>query len=298
MPEKIPLKVMPGKLIEYITDFPRVIGGGGSKANERAKFLYGKVVKKELQVTDTLTAELTKCIENSYRDVNIAFANEMALLCEDFNRNIFEIVELINHRHDRMMHYPGAGVGGHCLTKDPFLLLYGHEAYSDKNYKSRIKLVPNSRELNNFMPNHMVELMEDALREARKFVDNLKITLMGVSYKGDTDDTRNTPAKNIIESLMKRYHSHNIVYIAHDPYVKERDYDMTDLTDDINEAFSNSDVLIFAANHKEYYGLDLDEVREKMRTPIIIDGRNIFSKESVENSGFIYRKVGEGPNNH
>ncbi len=106
-------RVMPGKMIEYIVDFPRVIGGGCDEANNKAKFLYEKVIKKELHVTDTLTAELTKCIENTYRDVNIAFANEMALLCEDFNRNVFEIVELVNHRHDRMMHLPGSGVGGH-----------------------------------------------------------------------------------------------------------------------------------------------------------------------------------------
>ncbi|MFW9783648.1 MAG: nucleotide sugar dehydrogenase, partial [Candidatus Heimdallarchaeota archaeon] len=99
-------RVMPGKLLEFITDFPRVIGGGCDKANENAKFLYGKVVKEELQVTDTLTAELTKCIENTYRDVNIAFANEMALVAEDFDRNIFEIINLINYRHDRMMHFP------------------------------------------------------------------------------------------------------------------------------------------------------------------------------------------------
>ncbi|TXT66439.1 MAG: hypothetical protein BAJALOKI3v1_30098 [Promethearchaeota archaeon] len=290
-------RVMPGKLIEYITDFPRVIGGGCKEANKRAKHLYGKVVKKELQVTDTLTAELTKCIENSYRDVNIAFANEMALLCEDFNRNIFEIIELINHRHDRMMHHPGSGVGGHCLTKDPFLLLYGHDAYSEKNFSSRIKIVPYSRELNDFMPKHMVELMEDGLRQARKFVDNIKVSLMGVSYKADTDDTRNTPAKNIIESLMKRYHSHNIIYIAHDPYVKKRDYDMTELTDDIEKAVENSDVLLFATNHKQYYDLNLEEIKKKMRTPIIIDGRNIFDKKDVENLGFIYRKVGEGPQN-
>ncbi|MFX1308741.1 MAG: nucleotide sugar dehydrogenase, partial [Promethearchaeota archaeon] len=131
-------RVMPGKLLEFITDFPRVIGGGCSEAYERAKFLYSKIVKKEIHVTDTLTAELTKCIENAYRDVNIAFANEMALLCEDFNRNIYEIIELINDRNDRMMHYPGSGVGGHCLTKDPWLLLYGFEKYSEKNNKSKI----------------------------------------------------------------------------------------------------------------------------------------------------------------
>ncbi len=291
-------RVMPGKLIEYITDFPRVIGGGCYEANQKAKYLYGKVVKKELQVTDTLTAELTKCIENSYRDVNIAFANEMALLCEDFNRDIYKIIELINYRHDRMMHYPGSGVGGHCLTKDPYLLLYGHEAYSEKNYKSHIKLVPFSRELNDFMPVHMVSLMEEALQEARKLVDNIKVTLMGVSYKANTDDTRNTPAQGIIETLMKRYHSHNIVYIAHDPYVKERDYDLTVLTDDFNKAVENSDVLLFATNHKQYYNIDLDALKEAMRTPIIIDGRNIFNKNLVEEKGFIYRKVGEGPKNH
>ncbi|TXT67196.1 MAG: hypothetical protein BAJALOKI1v1_160028 [Promethearchaeota archaeon] len=291
-------RVMPGKLLEYITDFPRVIGGGCSEANKRVKYLYGKVVKKELQVTDTLTAELTKCIENSYRDVNIAFSNEMALLCEDFNRNIFEIIELINYRHDRMMHYPGSGVGGHCLTKDPYLLLYGHDAYSQKDFKSYIKLVPYSRELNDFMPVHMVSLMEDALREARKLVDNIKITLMGVSYKANTDDTRNTPAQSIIDTLMKRYHSHNIVYIAHDPYVKKRDYDHTELTDDLEKAIENSDALLFATNHHQYYDIDLDDLKNKMRTPIIIDGRNIFKKSEVEQRGFIYRKVGEGPKNN
>ena len=276
-------RVMPGKLLEYITDFPRVIGGGCREASERAKFLYGKVVKKELQVTDTLTSELTKCIENAYRDVNIAFANEMALLCEDFDRNIYEIVELINHRHDRMMHYPGSGVGGHCLTKDPWLLLHGYEKYT-----------VNGRNLNDFMPYHMVELMEDVFREAHKLVDNIKIVLLGVSYKADTDDTRNTPTENIVKVLQGRYHSHNIIYVAHDPYVNERDYKLTQLTSDFNEAVSDADVLIFATNHSEYYNIDLDDLRKKVRTPIIIDGRNIFNKNLLETKGFIYRKVGEG----
>ena len=284
-------RVMPGKLIEYITDFPRVIGGGCDKANENAKFLYGKVVKKELQVTDTLTAELTKCIENTYRDVNIAFANEMALVVEDFNRNIFEIVKLINYRHDRMMHYPGSGVGGHCLTKDPHLLVYGHRTYTENKYESKILL--KSRKLNDFMPEHMVELMEDALKEAKKH-DNIKIALMGVSYKADCDDTRNTPSEKIVSILKNRYHSHNIAYIAHDPWVREKDYKETELTDDFNTAVSNADVLIFATNHKEYYSIDLDELKKKLRTPIIIDGRNIFDRKELIEKGFIYRKVGEG----
>ncbi|MBY8984722.1 MAG: nucleotide sugar dehydrogenase [Candidatus Lokiarchaeota archaeon] len=287
-------RVMPGKLIEYITDFPRVIGGGCDRANENTKFLYSKVVKKELQVTDTLTAELTKCIENTYRDVNIAFANEMALVVEDFNRNIFEIVELINHRHDRMMHSPGSGVGGHCLTKDPHLLVYGHRTYTKNKYDSEILL--KSRQLNDFMPEHLVELLEEALKVAEKY-DNLKIALMGVAYKADCDDTRNTPTERIVLFLKRRYHSHNLEYIAHDPYVKERDYKETELTSDFKKAAKDADVLIFATNHKQYYSIDLGELKENMKDqPIIIDGRNIFDKKVVEGKGFIYRKIGEGSN--
>jgi len=287
-------RVMPGKLIEYITDFPRVIGGGCIEASEKAKLLYGKVVKKQLQVTDTLTAELTKCIENAYRDVNIAFANEMALLCEDFNRNIFEIINLINHRHDRMMHYPGSGVGGHCLTKDPWLLLYGFNKYTERLNESKIKIIPDSRKINDFMPYHMIELMENVFRESHRLVDNIKIVLLGVSYKADTDDTRNTPTENIVKVLQSRYHSHNIVYVAHDPYVNERDYNLTELTNDFNEAVMNADVLMFTTNHSEYYNIDLDNLKKNVKTPIIIDGRNIFDKEVVEEKGFTYRKVGEG----
>ena len=285
-------RVMPGKLIDYIVNFPRVIGGGCDEANKKAKYLYGKVVKKELQETDTLTAELTKCIENTYRDVNIAFANEMALLCEDFDRNIFEIIKLINYRHDRMMHYPGSGVGGHCLTKDPFLLVFGHRNYTENKFKT--DLLIKSRELNDYMPKHMVELMEDVFREKHMLVDNIKVAFLGVSYKADTDDTRNTPTENVIKTLRSRYHSHNIIYIAHDPYVKSRDYKTTELTNDFNKAVMDADVLMFTTNHKEYYHIDLDDLRKRVRTPIIIDGRNIFTKKIVERHGFIYRKIGEG----
>jgi len=241
---------------------------------------------------------VTKCIENTYRDINIAFANEMALIAEDFNRNIFEIINLINYRHDRMMHFPGSGVGGHCLTKDPWLLMYGLETYTPKKFLDRVKILPYGRELNDFMPEHMVELMENALEEADKH-DNLKISLMGVSYKADCDDTRNTPTERIVNFLKSRYHSHNIEYIAHDPWVRQKDYTETDLTSDFNVAVENSDVLLFVTNHKEYYSIDLDDLKKKMKDkPIIIDGRNIFDKKISESKNFIYRKIGEGSKNN
>ena len=124
-------RVMPGKLLEYITDFPRVVGGIDPESTRRAVALYRHIVKGPITPTDTLTAEMAKVVENAYRDVNIAFANEVARACERMGVNVFEIREMINARPDRHMHIPGAGVGGHCLPKDSRLLKYGLEMYSN-----------------------------------------------------------------------------------------------------------------------------------------------------------------------
>jgi len=170
--------------------------------------------------------------------------------------------------------------------------VYGHRNYT--NYKFKTDILLKSREINDYMPKHMVELMEDVFREKHKLVDNIKIVFLGVSYKADTDDTRNTPTQNIVKVLKNRYHSHNIVFLAHDPYVKSRDYNATELLSDFQEAVKDADVLMFVTNHKQYYDIDLNDLKTRVRTPIIIDGRNIFNKKTVEEHGFIYRKVGEG----
>jgi UDP-N-acetyl-D-mannosaminuronic acid dehydrogenase len=112
-------RVMSGKLLEFIVNMPRVVGGITPKSTECAVDLYGRIVKEKIYTLDTLSAELAKTIENAYRDVNIAFANEMAMVAESLGVNIYEIIDVINARHDRHMHIPGAGVGGHCLPKDP-----------------------------------------------------------------------------------------------------------------------------------------------------------------------------------
>jgi len=287
-------RLMPGALIDYIVNMPRVIGGGCEEANKRALQLYSRVIKSELHVTDTLTAELTKVIENTYRDVNVAFANEMALLCEDFNRNIFEIIRLINMRKDRMMHIPGSGVGGHCLTKDPWLLIYGHEKYTEKKYNS--KIVPTSREINEFMPVHTSQLLDKAFLKAGIDENPFKIAILGVAYKGDCDDTRNTPVISIIEKVKRLFSYNKLEIIAHDPYVKPIDYNATELTRNLDKAVTGADGIIIATNHSMYKDLDLADLKKKMRHPIIIDGRNMLNKEECQVHGFIYRKVGEGPN--
>jgi UDP-N-acetyl-D-mannosaminuronic acid dehydrogenase len=280
-------RVMPGKLLEYITDMPRVVGGITPKSTKRALDLYSKIVNEKIYTTDTLSAELSKTIENAYRDVNIAFANEMALVCESLGVDIYEIIELINARDDRHMHIPGAGVGGHCLPKDPWLLRYGLYEYG--TWKVEPEFIALARRINNHMPIHMSDLVENALRARGVSIQEAKVTILGVAYLENSDDTRNTPAAALAASLQAK----GAEVILHDPYVASWDFGPQEITKDIKEAAKGSDCLALVTKHKMYYDLDLEKLKAIMRTPTIADGRNVFDKEEVEAKGFEYRCVGK-----
>ncbi|MGY5879393.1 MAG: nucleotide sugar dehydrogenase, partial [Candidatus Thorarchaeota archaeon] len=180
-------RVMPGKLIRNIVTLPRIVGGITPKGAERAVEIYSKIVKANVHTTDILTAELSKTIENSYRDVNIAFVNEMALVCESLGVNIYEVIELVNELDSRNLHLPGAGVGGHCLPKDTWLLAYGLNKYGA--HKMEPRFIALAREINNHMPVHMALLVEDALSSKGLAIHDANITVLGAAYLENSDDT-------------------------------------------------------------------------------------------------------------
>jgi len=281
-------RVMPGKLIEFIVNMPRVVGGVDKESTERAVELYKKIVKREVHPTDVLTAEVAKTVENAYRDVNIAFANEIALICESMGVNVYEIREYINNRHDRHMHIPGAGVGGHCLPKDTWLLRYGLQTYGMKNLEP--EMITLARNINDFMPYHMVELTEEALKSQSRNIKGAKIAVLGVAYLEDSDDIRNTPATPVIDALKLKGADPN----AHDPHVRPREYIVHPVERDIESVLDGADAILIVTKHREYFELDLPKVKELMRTPIIIDGRNVFKRNDVEALGFEYRAIGKG----
>lgn len=279
-------RVMPGKLIEFLVNFPRVVGGIDEKSAQLAVEIYSKIVKEEITATDCITAEVAKTVENAYRDVNIAFANEIALVCESMGIDVFKVRELINARHDRHMHIPGAGVGGHCLPKDTWLLRFGLHEYGLRDV--RTDLIALAREINDFMPVHMVELIEDALLEKVMTLAGARVAVLGVAYLEDSDDIRNTPASKVITRLHERGAS----VVAHDPYVK--DFEGVQFTNDLNEALKNADCFAIVTRHQQYLEMDLDEVKKLMRTPIIVDGRNVFDLKSCKEKDYVYRAIGKG----
>lgn len=281
-------RVMPGHLIDFIVNMPRVVGGIDRRSTERAVELYRKIIKKEVYPTDVLTAEVAKTVENAYRDVNIAFANEIALICESMGVNVYEIRELINKRHDRHMHIPGAGVGGHCLPKDTWLLRYGLQTYGHRNVEP--EMITLARKINDFMPYHMVELTEEALREKGKDIKGAKIAVLGVAYLEDSDDIRNTPATPVIDTLKLK----GARVAAHDPHVRDWEYEVHPVEKDLNKVLRGSDAALIITKHKEYYGFDFENLKEIMNTPVLIDGRNVYEKRDVESHGFIYKGIGKG----
>jgi len=288
-------RVMVGRLIKNIVDLPRVVGGINGASTERAMELYSHIVKAKLCPTDILTAEVAKVVENTYRDVNIAFANEMALVCESLGVDVFKVRELVNTLPNdpknpasnpvRNMHFPGAGTGGHCLPKDPWLLKYGLDTYG--KFKFFPKIIVDSRETNDFMPVHVVDLVEEALAEHGKKLKGEKVAFLGVAFLENSDDTSNTPSATIYAELKKR----GAKPVLHDPIV--RDFDLP-FTSDLDEVLTSADAVVLSTKHKVYLNLNLGEMRRKLATPVLVDGRNAFTMEAATKAGLTYRGVGKG----
>lgn len=280
-----PERLMPGRLLENIQNYNRVIGGYNKKASVRAKELYKNIVHGELEETDCLTAEIVKAGENAYRDVQIAFANELALLCEALGANVWEARRLINECRRRgetktdalrHVHLPGAGVGGHCIPKDSWLLVYGAKDLLSP------KIIPLARKINNFMPYHMYDLLCSALNTAGKKIENSKIAVLGFAYTKNSDDTRNTPTVPFLEKLETT----GAEIVVQDPFIKK--YNVP-----LNEVLKDAQAIVIMVSHDQYKKINLKALKKLMaRKPIIIDGRNCLDKEKAKKAGFIYKGVG------
>ena len=185
------------------------------------------------------------------------------------------------------MHIPGAGVGGHCLPKDPWLLRFGLYEYG--TWKVEPEIISLARRINNHMPIHMADLVENALQAKNVSIQDATVVILGIAYLENADDTRNTPAAVLSAALQSR----GATVRLHDPYVKDWEFSQHEVETDIMKAAKNADCLALVTKHNQYFSLDFDALKSVMKTPVLVDGRNVFDTKSVMDKGFEYRCVGK-----
>ncbi|MEM3688181.1 nucleotide sugar dehydrogenase [Saccharolobus sp.] len=277
----VPERIAPGRAIEELLHAPRVVGGVGPRSTEKALEVYGRV-NPNLLPTDATTAEFVKLIENTFRDLNIAFANLIALIAERFGIDVYEAIRLANTHPRVNIHWPGAGVGGPCLTKDPYMLASLLPDFWG------VELIRMSRRINEFMPYHMVEIVEKAAGLEGLDLSLSKVAILGAAYKGGVDDTRESPARVVVVELAKKFKE----VVVHDPYTRESFG--AKYSENLEEAVKDADAIVVVTDHPEFKHLDLDKLGRLVRRRIIVDGRGVFEPSKAISAGFRYYGVGYG----
>lgn len=257
-----PERVMPGKLLHNLRNVSRVCGGFSRETSQVMVSLYRVVVHADLDPADCVTAELVKTAENAYRDVNIAFANELALVCEAAGGDVWKVRELVNKSPGRNVLLPGAGVGGHCIPKDPWLLAYGA-----KDSDVSLRILPAARMVNDGMPAHIAKMTLDALSRSNRDSASAKVLILGYAYLENSDDDRNSPSEALVDLLSGRVAEITV----HDPHIPE-------YQGDIIEKWEGKDAIILMVAHDEYRNL----ITEAGSLPILIDGRGLWREEPLE----------------
>ncbi|MBN2111269.1 MAG: nucleotide sugar dehydrogenase [Methanosarcinaceae archaeon] len=295
-----PERVMVGRLLRNIREHDRIVGGIDEVSTKRAVDLYSPVLTRGKVIPMTATAaEVTKTAENTFRDLQIAAVNQLALYCEAMGINVYDvrtgIDSLKGEGITRAMLWPGAGVGGHCLTKDTYHLergvrLGGGTLDYPENAESIYVL---ARRVNDFMPVHMYNLTRAALQRIDKDVAGSKIAMLGWAFINDSDDARNPPSEPYRDMALDA----GARIMVHDPHVLH--YPDVEISGNLQEVVRDADVVVIFTGHKEYFSISPSSLGQLMgkADPVIIDGRNVINPDRFIEAGFIYKGIGRGDRN-
>ncbi|MDY0339836.1 MAG: nucleotide sugar dehydrogenase [Coriobacteriia bacterium] len=261
-----PERVDPGNPVYQTRNTPKVIGGVTPACTEHALALYGRYIDTVVPVSSTRVAEMTKLLENTFRGVNIALMNELLMLCERMGISLWEVIEAAKTKpFGYMAFYPGPGLGGHCIPIDPFYL-----SWKAKQYDFRTEFIDLSGRINENMPYYVIDRLMDALNVQRKPLADSKVLILGVSYKAEIDDMRESPAIRVAELLVEK----NADISYHDPFVEAFEVSGTpvpwvELTPEIVAA---ADVVLIITAHKD---IDYSMVAENAQ--LVLDTRNALA---------------------
>ncbi|AGT33506.1 UDP-N-acetyl-D-mannosamine dehydrogenase [Geobacillus genomosp. 3] len=259
-----PERVLPGRILIELIENTRIVGGVTKEAAKRAADVYRAIVKGDVIETEAVTAEMAKLMENTFRDVNIALANELVKIAKRIGVNAHEVIELAN-KHPRVnIHLPGPGVGGHCLAVDPYFIV--------EKAKEESQLIQTARRINNSMPRFVVEQIERMTAELASPV----IAVFGLTYKGNTDDVRESPAIDIYEQLRR---NKRFDVRAYDPHVKPSQVPFPLAAKD--EALDGAHLVVVLADHNEFKTMTAEELAP-MKTKVIFDTKNCVALDSED----------------
>ncbi|MFD2627849.1 nucleotide sugar dehydrogenase [Oceanobacillus kapialis] len=251
-----PERVLPGQIMHELVHNNRIVGGVTPECTEAGAMVYSTFVKGEIIKTDAKTAEMSKLMENTFRDVNIALANELTKVCNELDINSLDVINMAN-KHPRVnLHTPGPGVGGHCLAVDPYFIV--------SKAPETAQLINLSRSINTSMPDFVVDQVNTLMEQ----VEGKIVTVFGLAYKGNVDDIRESPAMEVYEKLKVE---NNYEIRAFDPHVKD-----TIVEEDIEQAIAGSDLIVILTDHAEFKTLDWEKL-SAMKNTRIFDTKNIVA---------------------
>jgi len=258
-----PERIIPGNMVQELLHNNRTIGADNPEIGEKIKQLYSSFCQGEIVVTDIRTAEMTKVVENTFRDINIAYANELAKICRQSNMDVYEIIRIAN-KHPRVnILTPGPGVGGHCISVDPWFLV--------GDYPGLTKIIRTAREINDSMPDFVLERVHTIMQD-KGLKDVSRVGLYGLTYKENVDDIRESPTLQMLES-MERHLCGNLVKV-YDPFVT-RDV-VQNQYHDFDKFLNDVDLVVIMVSHNE-----IKENMNKLKGKIILDTRHVCNLDGV-----------------
>lgn len=257
-----PERILPGNMVYELENNSRTIGSDNELIGQKVKALYSKFCKGNIVVTDIRTAEMTKVVENTFRDINIAFANELTKICRSDNMDVYEIIRIANMHPRVNILQPGPGVGGHCISVDPWFLV--------GDYPDLTNMILTARKTNDSMPSFVLGRIRDIMRE-RKIIDITKIGIYGLTYKEDVDDMRESPTHQLLEKMDEHLAFGVKVF---DPMISKSVVDNQYF--DFDKFLNDIEILVILVSHTH-----LKHNIEKIKNKIVLDTKNICNGKNV-----------------
>ena len=280
-----PENANPGEILHDFTNLPRLVGSINKQTTDIIMMIYDFVFSVELvTMPDCKTANAVKLTTNVFRDINIGFISELSLMFEKLGIDTLKVLEAAKKKYNFQIHYPGAGVGGPCLPINSYQLLNAARRAGVK-----LDMIEAGRQINEKMPEHVIELTLDAFKEHNKSIQNSDVLILGISYKPDVKDIQLTPAEHIIEKLQKL----GVNVHIYDPYFPSDQIFGINVEENLDVIISKVDAAIIVTAHKEFKKITIS-IFNQMKSPILIDTRGIIDPTEAQQAKLIFRGLGRG----